>query len=99
MRLSSTPSTYILLPFIAIMWPPKSVASASAEAWITILDRIPGQMHVLTHAIELDALDIHLAPVHRHNVAAKECRVCVSRSLDHDIRSDTWPDACSDPCD
>jgi hypothetical protein len=49
------------------------------------MDRIPGQMHVLTHAIELDTLDKHLASVHRHDVAAKERLVCVSRSLDHDI--------------
>ena len=49
------------------------------------MDRIPRQMHVLTHAIELDAIDKHLAPVHRHDVAAKERLVCVRRSLDHDI--------------
>src|ERR1700690_2364658 len=42
MRLSSTPSTNILLPVIAIMWPPKSVWSASGEAWMTILrDSMP----------------------------------------------------------
>ncbi len=49
------------------------------------VDRIPGQVHVLTHAIELDALDEHLARAHGHDVAAKERRVCVRRSLDHDI--------------
>ena len=49
------------------------------------VDRIPGKMHVLTHAIEFDSLDKHLASVHRHNVAAKERLVCVRRSLDHDI--------------
>jgi len=26
------------------------------------MDRIPRQMHVLTHAIELDAIDKHFAP-------------------------------------
>ncbi len=49
------------------------------------MDRIPCQMHVLTHAIELDAIDKHLAPAHRHDVAAKQRLVCVRRSLDHDI--------------
>jgi hypothetical protein len=49
------------------------------------MDRIPRQMHVLTHAIELDAIDKHLAPVHRHDVAAKQRLVCVRRSLDDDI--------------
>ena len=43
------------------------------------VDRIPGQMHVLTHAIELDALDKHLAPAHRHDVAAKE-RLCLRQA-------------------
>jgi len=42
MRLSSTPSTNILLALIAMMWPPKSVWSASGEAWIRILrDSMP----------------------------------------------------------
>ncbi len=36
------------------------------------VDRIPGQRQVLTHAIELDALDIHVARGHRHDVAAEE---------------------------
>ena len=36
------------------------------------VDRIPGKIHVLTHAIELDALDKHLAPAHRHHVPAEE---------------------------
>ena len=36
------------------------------------VDRIAGQLQVLTHAIELDALDIHLAGDHRHDVAAEE---------------------------
>ena len=49
------------------------------------MDRIPGQMHVLTHAIEFDTLDKHLASVHRHDVAAKERLVCVRRSLNQDI--------------
>ena len=37
MRLSSTPSTNILLATIAMMCPPKKDCSASADAWILIL--------------------------------------------------------------
>ena len=44
------------------------------------MDRIPRQIHVLTHAIELDAGDIHLAPGHRHDVPAKERLVCVGEA-------------------
>ncbi len=36
------------------------------------VDRIAGQLQVLAHAIELDALDEHLARDHRHDVAAEE---------------------------
>ena len=36
------------------------------------VDRIPGQRQVLAHAIELDALDKHLARAHRHHVPAEE---------------------------
>jgi hypothetical protein len=52
------------------------------------VDRIPGQMHVLAHAIELDAGDIHPARGHRHDVSAEECLVRVRRSLDQDIARD-----------
>ena len=36
------------------------------------VDRIPGKSQVLAHSIELDALDKHLAPDHRHHVPAVE---------------------------
>ena len=35
------------------------------------VNRIARQLHVLTHAIELDAFDVHLAPGHRHDVPAE----------------------------
>ena len=49
------------------------------------VDRIAGQMHVLAHAIELDARDIHLARDHGHHVSAEECLVCIRRCLDEDV--------------
>ena len=35
------------------------------------VDRVAGQMHILTHMIELDARDIHLGPGHRHDMPAE----------------------------
>ena len=49
------------------------------------VDRIAGKLQVLTHAIELDALDIHLARDHRHDVAAEEGLFRVGRGLDLDV--------------
>ena len=49
------------------------------------VDRIPGQRQVLAHAIELDALDKHLARRHRHDVPAEERLFRVGRCLDLDI--------------
>jgi hypothetical protein len=49
------------------------------------VDRIAGQRQVLAHAIELDALDIHLAPGHRHDVPAEVGLFRVLRRLDLDV--------------
>ena len=49
------------------------------------VDRIPGQRQVLAHALELDALDKHLARAHRHHVPAVERLFRVGRCLDTDI--------------
>ena len=49
------------------------------------VDRIPGQRQVLAHAIELDALDKHLARAHRHHVPAEEGLFRVGRRLELDI--------------
>ena len=49
------------------------------------VDRIPGKSHVLAHAIELDALDKHLASGHRHDVPAVEGLFRVGRCLKFDI--------------
>ena len=49
------------------------------------VDRIAGQSHVLAHAIELDALDIHLASDHRHDVPAEVGLFRVGRCLDLDV--------------
>ena len=49
------------------------------------VDRIPGQRQVLAHAIELDALDKHLARAHRHHVPAEERLFRVGRRLELDI--------------
>ena len=35
------------------------------------VNRIAGQFHMLPHAIEFDALDIHLAGDHRHDVSTE----------------------------
>ena len=49
------------------------------------VDRIAGKSQVLAHAIELDALDKHLAPDHRHHVPAEEGLFRVGRCLNLDI--------------
>ena len=50
------------------------------------VDRIPGKRQVLAHAIELDALDKHLARAHRHHVPAVERLFRrVGRCLETDI--------------
>ena len=49
------------------------------------VDRIARQLHVLAHAIELDALDEHLARDHRHDVAALEGLLRIGRGLDLDV--------------
>ena len=49
------------------------------------MDRIPGKRQVLTHAIQLDALDIHVARRHRHDMTAEERLFRVGRCLDLDI--------------
>ena len=36
------------------------------------VNRVAGQRQVLAHAVQLDALDEHLARRHRHDVAAEE---------------------------
>ena len=49
------------------------------------VDRIAGERHVLAHAIELDALDKHLARDHRHDVPAEEGLFRIGRCLDLDV--------------
>ena len=49
------------------------------------VDRIAGQRQVLAHAVQLDALDEHLARRHRHDVAAEEGLFGIGRSLDLDV--------------
>ena len=45
--------------------------SSSAVADQMPVKRVAGQFHVLAHAVQLDALDIHLAGNHRHDVATE----------------------------
>ena len=49
------------------------------------VDRIAGQRHVLAHAVQLDALDEHLARRHGHDVAAEEGLCRILRCLDLDV--------------
>ncbi len=49
------------------------------------VDRIAGKRQVLTHSIQLDALDIHVARGHRHDVPAEERLFRVGRCLDLDV--------------
>ena len=58
---------------------------ALAVAQQVPVDRIAGQMHVLAHAIELDAGQIHPGAGHRHDVAAEIGRLGVLRRLNLDV--------------
>ena len=49
------------------------------------VDGIAGQRQVLAHAIQLDALDVHVARGHRHDVAAEEGLFRVGRCLHLDV--------------
>src|SRR5690606_36342792 len=49
------------------------------------VDRIPCQGQVLTHAMQLDARDMHFARGHRHDVPAEERLFRVGRCLDLDV--------------
>src|SRR5690606_23774129 len=49
------------------------------------VDRVAGERPVLSHAIELDARDLHLGAHHRHDVPAKVGLVGIFRRLDADV--------------
>ena len=58
---------------------------ALAVAHDVPVDRIPGQVHVLAHAGQFDAGDVHLGPGHRHDVPAEVGLLRVVRRLDADV--------------
>ncbi len=49
------------------------------------VDRVAGQVHVLAHAGQLDAGDVHLGPGHRHDMAAEVGLLRVVRGVDQDV--------------
>jgi hypothetical protein len=49
------------------------------------VERVAGELQVLPHAIELHALDEHLARDHRHDVAAEVRLLRIGRGLDLDV--------------
>ena len=71
MRLSSTPSTYILLVTIAMTWPPRKDCSASAEAWTLMLRVSMAHFAAFIH-VEGDLAEVHVVQllVQRDRVAA-----------------------------